>query len=138
MWGAMSTADGIHDSTTGPGDPGGSGGGKTEDGTKAPVAIRRGSRGHDLGATADPSARTLTAAEFHQLGDVPAAAEWLANIDNPNTRRASTNDVGEFVAFCGIEHPDEFRSVSRAPLVRQLDFIVKSEIAFPCPRGQFE
>lgn len=61
--------------------------------------------------------RALTAAEFHQLGDVPAAAEWLANIDNPNTRRAYTNDVGEFVAFCGIEHADEFRSVTRAHLI---------------------
>ncbi len=30
---------------------------------------------------------------------------------------ARSSDVGEFVAFCGIEHPDEFRSVSRAHLI---------------------
>lgn len=33
--------------------------------------------------------RMLTAAEFHQLGTVPAEIEWFANIDNPRTRRAA-------------------------------------------------
>ncbi len=61
--------------------------------------------------------RTLTAAQFHQLADVPAAAVWLGNIDNENTRRAYTNDVGEFTSFCDIGHPDEFRLVSRAHLI---------------------
>ena len=50
--------------------------------------------------------RALTSAEFHQLNEVPAFAIWLANIDNANTRRAYASDVGEFVAFVGIEHPD--------------------------------
>lgn len=32
--------------------------------------------------------RLLTRQEFQQLSDVPAALVWLANIENPNTRRA--------------------------------------------------
>ena len=42
---------------------------------------------HDLVPT-PASPRALTAPEFHQLAQVPPAAEWFANIDNPNTRRA--------------------------------------------------
>lgn len=38
--------------------------------------------------------RFLTRAEFHRLADVPPEAEWFANLDNPNTRRAYRNDVG--------------------------------------------
>jgi len=61
--------------------------------------------------------RALTAEQFQQLGDVPAAAVWLANIDNENTRRAYKADVEDFVAFCGIERADEFRSVTRAHVI---------------------
>ncbi|MCS3471748.1 hypothetical protein M2401_005512 [Pseudomonas sp. JUb42] len=32
--------------------------------------------------------RRLTAAQFQNLAEVPAAVEWFANIDNPRTRRA--------------------------------------------------
>src|SRR5208337_1225966 len=32
--------------------------------------------------------RALTSAEFSQLEDVPPETEWLANIDNPHTRRS--------------------------------------------------
>jgi len=47
---------------------------------------------HDLVPTpAGP--RTLTAPEFHQLAQVPPSAEWFANIDNTNTRRAYRNDL---------------------------------------------
>ncbi len=61
--------------------------------------------------------RVLTADEFHQLAAVPAAAVWFANIDNPNTRRAYQNDVSEFMGFCDIEHPEEFRHVTRAHII---------------------
>jgi len=60
------------------------------------------------------SSRTLTAPEFHQLKDVPPAAEWFANIDNANTRRAYRNDLQEFMGFVGIGTPDELRLVTRA------------------------
>lgn len=59
----------------------------------------------------------LTAAQFQQLAEVPPALTWFANIDNPQTRRAYQNDLKEFMAFTGIEGPDQFRSVTRAHLL---------------------
>lgn len=56
----------------------------------------------------------LTEAQYLALSEVPAATEWLANIDNPQTRRAYSIDIGDFTAFVGIVHPDRFREVQRA------------------------
>lgn len=61
--------------------------------------------------------RALTAAQFHQLADVPAEAEWFANIDNAQTRRAYRGDLAEFMAFVGIERPEEFRIVTRSHVI---------------------
>ena len=58
--------------------------------------------------------RLLTASQFQQLAQVPDAAFWFANLDNANTRRAYRHDVEDFMAFLGLEHPDEFRHVTRA------------------------
>lgn len=58
--------------------------------------------------------RRLTAAEFQHLGDVPAAVEWFANIDNPRTRRAYQIDLADFCSFVGLAGADEFRAVTRA------------------------
>ena len=58
--------------------------------------------------------RGLTAAEFHRLGEVPAAAEWFANLDNPRTRRAYQGDLADFCRFIGISAPEQFRAVTRA------------------------
>jgi site-specific recombinase XerD len=58
--------------------------------------------------------RALTAAEFHQLSNVPPEAEWFANLDNPRTRRAYQTDLRDFMGFVGIAQPDEFRTVTRA------------------------
>lgn len=69
----------------------------------------------ELAPTSGP--RALTAEQFQGLADVPAAAVWLANIDNENTRRAYRSDVEAFVAFCGIESADEFRDVTRAHVI---------------------
>ena len=44
---------------------------------------------------------------------MPAAAEWLANVDNPNTRRAYGSDVGEFMSMLGI--PPLRRAPTRPP-----------------------
>ena len=68
----------------------------------------------DLVPSSPASSRTLTAAEFHRLAQMPAEAEWFANIANDNTRRAYRNDVREFMGFVGIVTPEEFRLVSRA------------------------
>ena len=61
--------------------------------------------------------RKLTAIEFQSLADVPPEIEWFANIENENTRRAYRNDVREFMAFAGISHPGEIRTVKRSHLI---------------------
>jgi integrase/recombinase XerD len=58
--------------------------------------------------------RSLTAAQYGALADVPPEIEWLANITNPKTRRAYKNDVSEFSAFTGLRNPVELRTVTRA------------------------
>jgi site-specific recombinase XerD len=58
--------------------------------------------------------RQLTAAQFHQFANVPAEAEWFANLDNPRTRRAYQSDINDFMGFAGIQQPDAFRIVTRA------------------------
>jgi len=68
--------------------------------------------------------RRLTAAEFQGLAEVPAAAEWFANLDNPRTRRAYQGDIEDFNSFIGINSPDQFRAVTRAHVLawrRQLE-----------------
>src|SRR6266536_2331060 len=47
--------------------------------------------------------RALTAREFQGLADVPPEAEWFANIDNRQTRRAYQNDIKDFMTF--VEKP---------------------------------
>ncbi|MCY0388401.1 tyrosine-type recombinase/integrase [Robbsia sp. Bb-Pol-6] len=61
-----------------------------------------------------PKPRALTAVEFHRLADVPPETEWFANLNNPQTRRAYEADMRDFMAFSGIEQPNEFRIVTRA------------------------
>ena len=61
--------------------------------------------------------RLISAAEFQELAEVPAAAEWLANIDNPNTRRAYRRDVGEFMSMLGIRDFVELPLVRRAHVI---------------------
>ena len=66
---------------------------------------------HELAVT-PAGERMLTAEQFQQLSDVPAAPVWLGNINNPNTRRAYQADLEAFVSFCGIEAPEELRLVA--------------------------
>lgn len=58
--------------------------------------------------------RRLTAAEFQGLTEVPAAAEWFANLDNPRTRRAYQADLQDFCSYVGISAAEDFRAVTRA------------------------
>lgn len=58
--------------------------------------------------------RRLTAAEFQGLADMPVAAEWFANLDNPRTRRAYQGDLADFCQYLGINEPGQFREVTRA------------------------
>jgi integrase/recombinase XerD len=41
----------------------------------------------------------------------------IANIQNPNTRRAYQNDLRHFMRFAGIIQPTEFRTVTRAHVI---------------------
>jgi len=65
--------------------------------------------------------RLLTAAEFHQLADVPPEVEWFANLSNPSTRRAYENAIRDFMRFTGIVRPEEFRTVTRAHIIAWRD-----------------
>jgi integrase/recombinase XerD len=63
------------------------------------------------------SARTLTSDQYAGLADVPPETEWLANITNEKTRRFYKSDVGEFVAFTGLENSAALRSVARSHVI---------------------
>ncbi|MEM1452600.1 MAG: tyrosine-type recombinase/integrase [Bacteroidota bacterium] len=71
----------------------------------------------------------LAAHEFERLADVPAVMVWLGNIDNPNTRRAYQGDLESFIAFCGIERPDELRDVARAHIIAWRDALQATGLA---------
>ena len=77
----------------------------------------------------DRTGRLLTAEQFQELADVPAAMVWLGNIDNPNTRRAYQGDVEAFISFCGIEQPDELRQVTRAHVIAWRSQLEGEELA---------
>jgi len=61
--------------------------------------------------------RLLTREEFQGLAQVPPELEWFANLQNERTRRAYKNDLHDFMAFVGIEQPEEFRVVTRAHVI---------------------
>ena len=75
--------------------------------------------------SAPRGSRLLTAAEFHQLADVPPEVEWFANLSNPSTRRAYENAVRDFMRFTGIARPEEFRTVTRAHIIAWRDDLVR-------------
>jgi integrase/recombinase XerD len=68
-----------------------------------------------LPATGSPW--SLAPGEFERLRHVPPLIEWLANVENPNTRRAYRSDLAEFMAFAGLPDSDAFRTVSRAHVI---------------------
>lgn len=55
----------------------------------------------------------LTQAEFQRLADVPPEAQWFANLTSVQTRRAYQSDIKAFMAFVGIQSPEDFRTVAR-------------------------
>lgn len=61
--------------------------------------------------------RALTAKQFQQLSDVPPELEWFANISSEKTRKAYQNDIHAFTQFVGIQHPAEFRIVTRSHVI---------------------
>jgi integrase/recombinase XerD len=65
--------------------------------------------------------RLLTAEAFLRLSEVPPEVEWFANLTNKCTRRAYENAIRDFMAFTGIQAPDEFRTVTRAHVIAWRD-----------------
>jgi integrase/recombinase XerD len=61
--------------------------------------------------------RRLTVAQFQGLAQMPAEAEWFANIANGNTRRAYERALKDFATFAGIDAPTDFRQVTRAHVI---------------------
>lgn len=61
--------------------------------------------------------RVLNPTDFERLRHVPPLLEWLANIENPNTRRAYRNDVADFMAFAGLKHSDALATITRAHVI---------------------
>ena len=61
--------------------------------------------------------RVLSAPEFARLADVPPEAQWFANLDSVQTKRAYQSDLRGFMAFTGIVQPEEFRTVTRSHIL---------------------
>jgi len=61
--------------------------------------------------------RALTAPKFARLAEVPPEAQWYANLDSAQTKRAYQSDLRAFMAFTGIIQPEEFRAVTRAHIL---------------------
>ena len=61
--------------------------------------------------------RVLSAPDFARLADVPPEAQWFANLDSVQTKRAYQSDLRGFMAFTGIVQPEEFRTVTRAHIL---------------------
>ena len=75
------------------------------------------------------SQRVLSAPEFARLADVPPEAEWFANLDSLQTRRAYQGDLRAFMAFTGILKPEEFRTVTRAHILAWRTELEKQNLA---------
>jgi integrase/recombinase XerD len=76
-----------------------------------------------------PEARALTAAQFRGLAEVPPEIEWFANIRNPRTRKAYKDDIQDFMCFTGIDHPEQFRLITRAHVIAWRDEFTRRELA---------
>ena len=57
--------------------------------------------------------RTLNEREYQRLAQVPPEAQWFANLNSAQTRRAYECDIRAFMAFLRIVRPEEFRQVTR-------------------------
>lgn len=49
---------------------------------------------------------------------MPPEADWFANLENRRTQRAYRLDIQDFMAFVGIQAPEEFRVVTRGHVVK--------------------
>ena len=73
--------------------------------------------------------RRLSLAQFQRLADVPPEAQWFANLGSLQTRRAYQGDLRAFMAFTGIQQPEEFRTVTRAHILAWRADLEKQNLA---------
>jgi integrase/recombinase XerD len=73
--------------------------------------------------------RLLSSLEFQRLAAVPPEAQWFANLDSAQTRRAYQNDLNAFMAFTGIHQPEEFRGVTRGHILAWRADLEKQSLA---------
>jgi site-specific recombinase XerD len=71
----------------------------------------------------------LTPEAFYALRDVPPEAEWFANIDNPNTRRAYRHDIRDFMAFNGLTGTAQLREVNRIHVIAWRTHLVERSLS---------
>ena len=64
-----------------------------------------------------PAGALLSAEQFQRLAQVPPEAQWFANLDSVQTKRAYQSDLRAFMIFTGIVQPEEFRTVTRGHIL---------------------
>jgi integrase/recombinase XerD len=67
--------------------------------------------------------------QFQMLQDVPAEAQWFADIANPQTRRAYEADIRSFMQSAGITKPKDFRLVTRSHVLAWRADLEKQQLA---------
>ena len=72
--------------------------------------------------------RLLTKTEFQGLTELPAEAEWFANIENQQTRRAYRIDLMDFAGFVGLNRPEDMRLVTRAHVIAWRDHLKERDL----------
>ena len=73
--------------------------------------------------------RRLSLAQYQRLAAVPPEAQWFANLDSVQTKRAYQSDLRAFMAFTGIVQPEEFRTVTRAHILAWRAELEKQNLA---------
>jgi site-specific recombinase XerD len=73
--------------------------------------------------------RLLTRPEFQGLSEIPAEAEWFANIENQQTKRAYRTDIRDFCSFVGLQRAEDMRLVTRAHVIAWRDHLKSRKLA---------
>jgi integrase/recombinase XerD len=76
-----------------------------------------------------PESRALVAARFYALAEVPPELEWFHNLQNERTRTAYKLDIQDFMAFIGIDRPEDFHLVTRAHVIEWRDDFKRRELS---------
>jgi integrase/recombinase XerD len=76
-----------------------------------------------------PETQALAAARFYALAEVPPELEWFQNLQNERTRTAYKLDIQDFMAFIGIDRPEDFRLVTRAHVIAWRDDFKRRELS---------